>query len=159
MKKFLAAVASIALLAAPLASISSPALAHPGGGGGGGMHGGGFGGGGFRGGGFRGGGGFHGGGFRGGGFGHRGGHGDYFAAGALGLALGLDYADPYFYGDPLYYDDDYADYAYGDPYDDYGPDGAPPPAYQQPPSAAQSPQACGSWSWDSGRSTYNWVPC
>jgi len=163
MKTFLATVASVALLAAPLASLSTPALARPGGGGGfhgggGGFHGGGFGGGGFRGGGPHGGGGFRGGGSGGRGFGGRGYGGDggyYFGAGALGLALGLDYADPWFYGDADY--DDYGASDPGpDPYDDA--DGAPPPGYQQPPGQAQ-PQACGSWSWDGPRSTYNWVPC
>jgi hypothetical protein len=156
MKTFLAALASVALLAAPLASLSTPALAR-GGGGGGGFHGGGFGGGGgFRGGGMHGGGGFRGGGsgvhgFGGRGFGGRG-FGDRgfdLGAGALGFALGLDYGDPW-----LYDDADYWDYEGGDPgpapYDDA--DGAPPPAQAQP-------QACGSWSWDGPRSTYDWVPC
>lgn len=129
MKKFLGAVASIALLSAPLASIPSPALAHPGGG----AHSGGFGG------------------------GFRGGYG-YLGAGALGLAVGLDYRDPLFYDDPFYYDDYYGDYAYGAPYD-YGPDGALLLAYQGPPPQTGTPQACGSWSWDAPRSTYNWVPC
>ncbi len=160
MKTILAALASVALLAAPLASIPTPAAAH--GGGGSGFHGGG---GGFRGGGgFHGGGDFHGGGgFRGGGFhgGYRGGYGGgyggyYLGAGGLGFALGLDYGDLGFYGDPYDYDD-YAAYGIGGP-DPYGYDGAdappPPGAYQAGP-----PQACGSWSWDTARSTYDWIPC
>ena len=105
MKTIFAALASAALLAAPMASISTPAAAQAHGGGG--FHGGG--------GGFHGGGGARGGGFRGGGF-HDGGHDRGFRGGrgrGDGIFfLGLPYGDPY-------YDDDL--YGYDDPYDNSSP--------------------------------------
>jgi hypothetical protein len=95
MKTIFAALASAALLATPMASVSTPAGAQP--------HGGGFhGGGGFRG--------------AGGGFTAqaasaaatrtevvRGGHHD--RDGRLGLIFGLPYGDAYYYDDPYGYDD------------------------------------------------------
>ena len=106
MKTIFAALASAALLAAPMASISTPAAAqaHGGGGfhgGGGGFHGGGARGGGFRGGGFQGGG--HGRGFRGGHDRDRD-NGFFF--------FGLPYGD-------AFYDDDL--YGYDGAYDDNAP--------------------------------------
>jgi hypothetical protein len=97
MKAIFAALASAALLAGTMSSISTPAAAQARGGGG--FHGGGFHGGG----GFRGGGGFHGaaGGFRGGGF--RGGH--HRDHDGVGFVFGLPFGDPYYYDDPYGYDD------------------------------------------------------
>jgi hypothetical protein len=96
MKAIFAALASAALLAAPMASISTPAAAQPHGGGvhgGGGFHGGG--------GGFHGAGGFRGGGPHGGGF-----RGDHHRDrdGGVGLYLGLPFGDPYDYDDADGYD-------------------------------------------------------
>jgi hypothetical protein len=130
MKTIFAALASAALLAAPMASISTPAAAQAHGGGG--FHGGG---GGFHGGGgVHGGGGARGGGFRGGGF-HDGGHDRGFRGGrGRGdgfVFLGLPYGDPF-------YDDDL--YGYDDPYDNSSP-------------------SCGSWSWDASNARYDWIPC
>lgn len=99
MKTIFAALASAALLAAPMASISTPAAAQ--------IHGGGF----HASAGFRGGGGFHGGGgFRGGSYGggFRGGqHRDR----GEGILFDAPFVDPYYFADPYYYDD-------GEAYDD-----------------------------------------
>jgi hypothetical protein len=150
MKKILTAVASLSLLASPLAVQAAP---QHGGGSAGAFHGqaaghapaafGGHGvarggGGAFRGGGFRGGG------FRGGGFRGRGYYPGYgYALGGLGLGLvaGAALADSYGY--PGYY----APYDYGYD-DDY-------PAYGAP------AQACGEWVWVPSRSKYIWDagPC
>lgn len=94
----------------------------------------------------------------------------YFADFGLGFALGLSVVDPW------YYDGYYA--PYGSYYAPYGPPPPPggyyypapgaayaPPASQAappPPSAGASQPpaaACGSWSWDQAKQTYNWVPC
>jgi hypothetical protein len=127
------ALASAVLLTAPLASISTPAIAQ--------SHGGGFHGGG----GFHSGGGFHGGGgFRGarglhgaGGFQGGDAHRDGFRGGGRhdrdGVIVGLPFG---------YYDDYYDD-----------PDGYDVGSYDD-----GSP-ACGSWSWDGARSRYVWIPC
>jgi hypothetical protein len=127
-------------------------------------------------GGFAGGSGFRGGGFRGGGYGHhhfRGGFPVAFGGFGLGLALGLE-ADPWWFDAPYYGYYPYPAYgyvmappAYGyppDEYDSYGAAPPPPPAgaYAAPPAAAggpAAPAACGSWKWDTAKSTYNWVPC
>ena len=107
MKTIFAALASAALLAAPMASISTPAAAQAHGGGG--FHGGG--------GGFHGGGGARGGGFRGGGF-QGGGHGRGFRGGHDRdrdngfFFFGLPYGD-------AFYDDDL--YGYDGAYDDNAP--------------------------------------
>ena len=132
MKAIFAALASAALLAAPMASISTPAAAQPHGGGG--FHGGS---GGFQGGrgGFHGAGGFRGGASHGGGF--RGGRNGGWDDGA-GLILGLPYGEPY-YDDPSGYYDDPEGYDVGS-YDDGSP-------------------ACGSWSWDGARGRYEWIGC
>ena len=144
MKTIVAALASAALLATPMASISTPAAAQPHGGGfhgrGGGLRGGD---GGFHGGGFRGAGGFHGaGGFQGGDV-----HGDGFRGGhprdrndGTGLVVGLPFGDPYYYDDDLY---GYYDGSDGYDVESYD-DGAP---------------ACGSWAWDDPRGRYVWIPC
>ncbi|HEY3950184.1 hypothetical protein [Phenylobacterium sp.] len=138
LKPLLGALASVALIATPLAAA---AQSHHGGGsfhGGGGFHGGSS----FHGGsGFRGGSSFHGGGFRGGGFRGGGFHGRGFRGGVPfvgGLALGLALDAPW-YGGYGYYGPDY----YG--YPDYGY--APPPA------------SCGNWSWNPARGAYDWIPC
>lgn len=85
----------------------------------------------------------------------------YGASFGLGLALGLNsFYDPWFHG---FYDGPYPYYGYYAPY--------PPPAGYAPPApgaepappsgeaAAQPPAACGSWSWDTAKQVYNWVPC
>lgn len=136
MKTIFAALASAVLLAAPMASISTPAAAQPHGGG---SHAAG----GFRGGaGFHGGGGFHGaGGFNGGEAqrgGFRGGRNGGWDDGA-GLILGLPYGEPYYDDDPSGYYDDPEGYDVGS-YDDGSP-------------------ACGSWSWDGARGRYEWIAC
>jgi hypothetical protein len=163
MKKIVAALASVSLLAAPMALGPTPAMAQHSHGGSGGR--------GFSG--FSHGGSFRGG-FRGGnhgGFGYRGGYGyrgyGPFYAGVFGLALGAAIADSWYYDYPAYY----GYYGpYGGPYPDdyYGAppppdaydDGGPPPQYQSPPQGADQPgQACGSWSWNAAQSKYDWVPC
>ncbi len=164
MKTILAALASVALIAAPIT-----ASAQHGGGGGGGWHGGGGGwrgggggwhggggwrGGGFRGGGFRGGGYYRGGGFYGGGY-------PYFLG---GLAFGLAFSDPWIYDYPAYYG---WGPAWGPDYYDYDDDyDGPPPGAHGPGAAPSAPQgqaptrpACGSWVWDASRGKYNWVGC
>ncbi len=142
MKRFLTAVASLALLAAPLSVQARPSGGHGGGGG----HAGGFhGGGGFRGGGFR-------------GAGYRGGYGGYgygygwgLGAAGLGFAAGALLADPWYDGWGAYgdYGEDYPPVAYGAPAYGY----APPPT-----AVAPMGSACGQWVWDAGRATYGWVP-
>jgi len=162
MKKLIAALASAALITAPMAAL---AQGHGGGHGGGGHGFGGFHGGGFH------GGGFHGGGFRGG-FG-----GPFFWGAGFGLGLGLAY-DPWFwgyppygyygyYGYPAYYEYDYNDDAPAGSSSYYrgsmpSDDGAPPQganARIAPPSQqSQAPaQACGSWRWDQTAQKYQWA--
>jgi hypothetical protein len=132
MKRILTALASVALVSAPLAAHAQ----HNGG---------------FRGGAFHTGGGFHGGyGYRGG---HYGGWGYGWGAAGLGFALGAALADPWYYG-PGYYG--YYGW-YGPPapvvyYDQPGYVYAP-----APPQAAQQ-SGCGQWSWDQSQSRYNWIP-
>jgi hypothetical protein len=62
----------------------------------------------------------------------------------LGFGLGAGYYDPWYYDYPYY-----PSYSYAAP---------PPDAYDQ---AAGTPPAtaCGSWTWDTGRSQYFWTPC
>jgi hypothetical protein len=183
MKIALVALASASLVAAGMAAgpVSAQNRGGGHGGGGGGYHGGGGGGGS----GYHGGGGGYGGGhyaggrggYRGGYSGGRGyyggrayyggrgyyGHGYYggryygygygypyfFGGAALGFALGSAYLSPWYYD----YPPAYSYYSYRvDP----GPSvyAAPPADY-----GAAPPAACGSWTWDTGRSTYFWTPC
>ncbi len=154
MNKLLIALASAALIAAPLS-----ASAHPGGGGGGGgFHGGGGGAVAHSGGGFHGGGGY-GGGYRGGdrgGYGgyRGGGYGGYGYGAALGFVAGAALASSW--------SDDGAAYGYDGGYDTDVAYGAP--AYDQsyvdnsqqagpPPNGA----ACGQWVWSQDAGKYNWV--
>jgi len=171
MKIALVALASASLVAAGMAA--GPVSAQNRGGGGhsasgGGWHGGGGGGSAYRGGGYRGGGqyagggGYRGGAYYGGGRGSYGGRGYYghgaryygygypyfFGGAALGFALGSAYLSPWYYD----YPPAYSYYSYrGDP---------GPPVYEAAPDYGPAPPAaCGSWTWDTGRSTYFWVPC
>jgi hypothetical protein len=150
-----------ALAGASLLTLAMPAVAQHGGegwghGGGSGMHGHGLGGGSPH-------GGFGRGGFAGhrfdGGRGFRHFHDRSFAFAGLGLgfALGLSFYDPWYYDWPYY--GYYAPYPPppGYYYDDYPPAAAV--AARPPVAAAPPPAACGSWSWDAARQTYNWVPC
>jgi hypothetical protein len=174
MKKIVAALASVSLLAAPLALGPTQAVAQHSHGGMGGHsfagRGAGFHPGGFR-------GGFNRGGFNRGGFyrgGYRGGYNRGYApfyAGLFGFTLGAAIADSWYYDSPGYYGyygaygDPYADDYYGappPPPGDYDDDGAPPPPSQYqsaPQGAAPQGQACGSWSWNAAQSKYDWVPC
>jgi hypothetical protein len=168
MKKIVAALASVSLLAAPMALGPTPAMAQHSHGSGGSGHGSfaGAGRSGWHGGSFHNGGFYRGGNFRGG---FRGGYGRGFpfAGAAFGLFFGAAIADSWYYDYPAYY----GYYGpYGGPYPDdyYGAppppdaydDGGPPPQYQSSPEGAAQPgQACGSWSWNPAQSKYDWVPC
>lgn len=177
MKIALAALASASLIAAGMAASPVSAQSRGGGwhGGGGSYHGGGGGGGGgayhggaggYQGGGHYagGGGGYRGGGYYGGGYARGGDYGHsyrgyyggryaygfpYFVGGAaLGFALSSAYLSPW-------YDDYPPAYSYYSYRIDPGP-----PVYDVPPDyGAAPPAACGSWTWDTGRQTYFWVPC
>lgn len=143
MKRVLAGLASLALLASPLAAVAAP---------GGGFHGGG--------GGFHGGGSFHGGGeYRGGGAarggGYRGGYGGGYGWGlgavGLGAVAGAALASSWYAGDPAYaYDAPGPDYDDDSAYADPGYDYAPPPAAQPAPP-------CGQWVWNPTTVHYDWI--
>jgi hypothetical protein len=151
MKVIVAALASAALIAAPLTATaqshggSHSSAGHVSGGRGGGV------------------GGYHG--YRGGYRGYRGGYYGYpfFWGAGLGLALGEFYAAPWYYGYPYYY------YGYP-PYDDdgYGPpasgyyQGSLPsddvaPGAGAKPGSAPAAKACGAWRWDQTAQKYQWV--
>jgi hypothetical protein len=79
----------------------------------------------------------------------------------LGLALGLEARDPWYYDYPYY---GYRSYEVSetmpdDGYDDHRPYGYA--AEQPPPTAADRdpPPGCGSWSWDPRQDVYTWNAC
>jgi hypothetical protein len=176
MKTPLVALASASLLAASLAATPVPTFAPSHGGG----HGGG--GGGYRGGGGGGGGAYHGGGhyagsrggYRGGGY-YGGGYGrGYYGHGYYGHGYyGHGYGGAYYYGWPYYagaaafgfilgsafLSPWYYDYPPAYSYYTYRVDPGPPVYDTTPYNGAAPPAACGSWTWDTGRATYFWVPC